>query len=148
MTRSYTLHEIPAAYGRHGDPSDHDVPPSQCIYCEKPVLHVNDGGSGWIGGALLASGEPLLFMYHASPPCEASTRAPEPDRIWTCYCGNGPGGSTRDNVGPRCHNCGGPQPEHARGFGKGRRTDMGACRSAAKPSPTTHRNKTCSKSSN
>lgn len=120
--RGYTLHEIPNEYKGYRDPDDPDVPASLCIYCGETVRHVNDGGHGWIGGTLLANGEPLYFMYHGSPPCEAATRASERDRIWHCLCGD-PEGGTYDNVGSRCHNCGGPQPPCD---DKGRRTDCGA----------------------
>lgn len=103
MARSYTLHEIPPSRAA-------SCAPSPCIYCGSVVRHENDGGHGWIGGTLLADGDVLFFMYH-HVPCDAAEKAPPKDRVWSCRCGDGPGGDTHDNVGARCHNCGRPR-EH------------------------------------
>jgi hypothetical protein len=73
-----------------------EVPPLPCIFCGEMIRHANDGGTGWLLGAVV-DGEPRNYMYCNDGPCG---RASAP-WIWRCGCA----GDYVENVDDRCH-CG------------------------------------------
>jgi hypothetical protein len=76
-------------------------PPAPCLYCGRTIQHVNDGGIGWLLGAVV-DGESRNYLYCNQGPC-ARASAPW---IWRCGCS----GHYVENVGDRCHHC--RRPRH------------------------------------
>jgi hypothetical protein len=73
-----------------------DVPPSPCAFCGRVIRHANDGGTGWLLGAVV-DGEPRMYLRCGDGPC-ARASAPW---IWRCGCIP----DYVENVGDRCHSC-------------------------------------------
>ncbi len=88
-------------------PADHgdEVPAAPCIFCGVTCKHINDGGTGWIVGAMMARG-PEHFLYHGSPNCggyaEDVRANPPHGSLWRCGCE----ADYVENVGAHCHACG------------------------------------------
>jgi hypothetical protein len=78
------------------------VHPAPCIFCGKPIEHVNDGGIGWLLGALV-DGESRTYLYCNTGPC-ARASAPW---IWRCGCIP----DYVENLGGHCHACRRPRHE-------------------------------------
>jgi hypothetical protein len=79
-----------------------EVPAAPCLFCGATVKHVNDGGVGWLLGAVV-DGRSEQFLYCDQPPC-AARQAAGPDVIWRCCCTGG--ASYVENVSAVCHACG------------------------------------------
>ena len=58
----------------HPVPEEREVPPAPCIFCGKPIEHVNDGGIGWLLGARV-DGESRVYRHGHSGPCAADIGA-------------------------------------------------------------------------
>ena len=52
-----------------------------CVFCGRPIRHVNDGGTGWLLGAVVA-GESRTYLYCHDGPCSRSSAT----WIWRCGC--------------------------------------------------------------
>jgi hypothetical protein len=87
--------------GRVPDDGD-EVPAAPCPFCGATIRHVNDGGVGWLLGALVA-GRAEQFLSCDQPPC-AAVQAAGPAAIWRC--GSTGGASSVENVGAACQVCG------------------------------------------
>ena len=73
-----------------------ELPPAPCIFCARLIQHVNDGGSGWLLGAVV-DGESRAYLRCNEGPC-SRVSAPW---IWRCGCV----ANYVENVGDRCHQC-------------------------------------------
>ena len=94
-----------------------------CPFCGKTIRHVEDGGPGWLVGAMLPDGPgeprndagellPAIFLVCEDPKCAARDAAeqgetpttPEQDRaVFRCGCDVG---GFYDSIGPVCYACG------------------------------------------
>jgi hypothetical protein len=72
------------------------VPDAPCIFCGTSLKHFNDGGVGWLLGAVV-DGKRQFFLYCDQPPCSAVDYS----EIWRCGCES----DYVENVGERCHMC-------------------------------------------
>lgn len=79
-----------------------DVSPAPCVFCGRVIRHFNDGGTGWLLGAVV-DGESRIYLRCIEGRCY---RASAP-WIWWCGCS----GRHVENVGGRCHRCGRPRHE-------------------------------------
>jgi len=105
LTDTYTLEG--RAIHTDADGIDH----GPCIFCGTPLVHVNDGGDGWILGAVTAAGTVDYFFYcnsYCAPLAGADAElhiqidTPEKDRI-LFRCGCSP--DYVESVGSCCHEC-------------------------------------------
>lgn len=69
-----------------------------CIFCGKKIKHFNDGGVGWLLGAVVFGGV-RTYLFCEQPACEAVER--NYDQIWRCGCVS----DYVENVGETCHAC-------------------------------------------
>lgn len=108
LTQGYILEgrEIPNV-----EDDARDVPPAPCIFCGATLEHVNDGGRGWIIGAVKADGSTGMYMHCNEGTCyleswnamaQVKEDTPEKDRI-VFRCGCTP--DYVESVGERCHEC-------------------------------------------
>lgn len=83
--------ELPAASGDRAV-----IPTAPCVFCGRPIRHFNDGGTGWLLGAV-AVGQPAVYLRCLEGPCVRAS-----DRwIWRCGCS----GHHVENLGGHCHAC-------------------------------------------
>ena len=82
-------------------PTGQDLPAAPCIFCGETITHFNDGGRGWLLGAVVR-GKKKLFLYCDQPICAAGKKDVKAgNSIWRCGCV----ADYVENVGPRCHMC-------------------------------------------
>ena len=92
---SYTLE------GREmGDASPDDVSRAPCIFCGEVIWHFNEGGVGWILGAVI-DGVSKFFLYCDQPMCAEGQK--NKGEIWRCYCYDGL--AYVESVGETCQCC-------------------------------------------
>jgi len=72
-----------------------------CIFCGKALAHFNDGGDGWLLGAIV-DGKVRYFLYCRFFDCTPGME----HEIWRCAAGD-----YVENVGSHCHDCGCPRSE-------------------------------------
>ena len=83
--------ELPAASGDRVA-----IPTAPCVFCGRSIRHFNEGGTGWLLGAV-AAGQPGVYLRCLEGPCARAS-----DRwIWRCGCS----GHHVENLGDRCHAC-------------------------------------------
>lgn len=94
----------------HGAPAPgDDNPAAPCIFCNKLVKHINDGGTAWMVGGRVR-GKTNFYFYCGSPPCkEAEANGKD---VWRCGCES----DYLENIGDRCYGCG-VDREHAVPYG-------------------------------
>lgn len=84
-------------------PEDYEVAPAPCVFCGKAVSHINDGGTAFVAGAIVA-GEVRHFLYCNAGGCSGSRPDVDWGRLWTC------GDCHVDCLVDECHEC--RQPRH------------------------------------
>ncbi len=89
--------ELPAASGDRAA-----IPTAPCVFCGRSIRHFDEGGTGWLLGAV-AAGRPAVYLRCLEGPCARAS-----DRwIWRCGCS----GHHVENLGDRCHACLRPRHE-------------------------------------
>lgn len=89
----------------HGAPEKgDDLPAAPCIFCGEIIKHVNDGGVGWLLGAVV-DGKANYYLYCLEQDCPIqkldAEENPPVGSIWRCGCQP----DYVENVGDTCHAC-------------------------------------------
>lgn len=82
-----------------------------CIFCGQHIRHINNGGVGWLVGAVGPDAKPHWYLY-CNDPCEPQAKVmrelgitpetPEKDRVvFRCGCVS----DYVESVGDQCHEC-------------------------------------------